>query len=53
MSINCSWHVAGLKLLEHGSTIDTYNIECDMLFIQLLKSFVMPLFEQIFSLNIN
>ena len=42
-----------MKLLEHGSTIATYNNECDMLFIQLLKSFVMPLFEQIFSLNNN
>ena len=45
--------VAGMELLEHGSTIATYNNESDMLLIQLLKSFVMPLFEQIFSLNIN
>ena len=45
--------VVGMKFLEHGSTIATYNNECDMLFIQLLKRFGMPLFEQIFSLNIN
>ena len=45
--------VAGMTFLENGSTIATYNNECDMLFIQSLKRFVMPLFEQIFSLNIN
>ena len=44
MSIVAGIDVAGMKLLEHDSTIATYNNGCDMLFIQLLKSVLLCLY---------